>query len=115
MIKGHITAGTETSGSLLYHLEDRSLEFYKPDDNQYEMNSFQTIPFNIFMTGNMAFIATCLGKEGLASWHCYICKKNPITRFNVLSLRADVSIPKTHTMALLHLQFEICNMAGKGS
>jgi len=73
MIEGHITAGTETSGSLLYHLEDRSLKFYKPDDNQYEMNLYQMILFNIFMTGNMAFLATCLGKEGSASWHCYVC------------------------------------------
>jgi len=37
------------------------------------MNLYQTIPFNIFMTGDMAFIATCLRKEGSTSWHCYIC------------------------------------------
>jgi len=30
------------------------------------------ILFNMFMTGNMAVIATCLGKEGSASWHCYV-------------------------------------------
>jgi len=73
MIEGPVTAGRGTSGTLLYDLEDHSLEFYKPDDNQYDMNLHQTILFNIFMTGNLAFIATCLGKEGSASWHCYVC------------------------------------------
>jgi hypothetical protein len=61
-------AASVTSGSSFYAILDRSARLSNED------TVVLNVPIRVFITGDLAFYATIVGKEGMDKAHCHWCK-----------------------------------------
>jgi len=54
------------------------------------MNLYSVIPLHFFLSGDLAFYAMSLGKEGLSGAHCYVCDSSKVSWQNINHVKGDI-------------------------
>jgi len=89
MMEKDVASGVSADGRFVVSKDSHSAH-YALKDEVIDMNLYSVIPLHFFLSGDLAFYAMSLGKEGLSGAHCYVCDSSKVSWQNIDHVKGDI-------------------------
>ncbi len=73
MMENDVATGAGHDGRIVFDLTTSHTRYALKGEENTDESRFLMLPFRIHFSGDLAFLAMCLGKPGSSSMYCYLC------------------------------------------
>jgi len=89
MMEKDVATGVSADGRFVVSKDSCSAR-YALKDEVIDTNLYLVIPLRFFLSGDLAFYAMSLGKEGSSGAHCYVCDSSKVSWQNIDHAKGDI-------------------------